>query len=36
MKKARCKRWEIANAFHRIETTDFKALDFFTLEFNFH
>ena len=29
MKKAPCKRWEIANVFHRIETTDFQALDFF-------
>ena len=25
---APCKRWEIANVFHRIEKTDFQAFDF--------
>ena len=34
MKKATCKRWKIANVFHRIEKTDFQAFDFFILEFN--
>ena len=28
MKKAPCKRWEIANVFHRVEKTDFQAIDF--------
>ena len=36
MKKAPCKQWEIANVFHRVEKTDFQAVDFFTLEFNFY
>ena len=31
MRKAPCKRWEIANVFHRIEKTDVQAFDFFTL-----
>ena len=29
MKKSPCKRWKIANVFHRIEKTDFQAFDFF-------
>ena len=36
MKQEPCKRWEIANVFHRIQKTDFEAFDFFTLEFNFY
>ena len=34
IKKTPCKRWEVANVFHRIEKTVFQAFDF-NLEFNF-